>query len=76
MPKSPSHYLVVNPYLSYLAFAQRITAAKWKQVQAEFGEEADEIKVLPYTPQLQAVLNAQKEEYRSNRNYNVVFAFS
>ena len=72
----PKHFVVVDPYLSYLSFAQRITAAKWKQVQAEFGEEADLIKVLPYTPQLHAVLNAQKEEYHSNRSYNVVFAFS
>lgn len=70
------HFIVVNPYLSYLAFSQCISAKKWKQVQEEFGEEAKEIKVLPYTPQLHAVLKAQKEEYHSNPSYNVVFAFS
>lgn len=73
MPKSPSHYLVVEPSLTYYSFAQRITAKEWKNAQAIFGED---IKALPYSPQLHAVLLAQKEEYHSNRSYNVVFAFS
>lgn len=70
--KSPSHYLVVDPALSYYSFAQRITAKECKNAQAMF----EDLKALPYTPQLQAVLLAQKEEYHSNRSYNVVFAFS
>jgi hypothetical protein len=70
--ESTSHYLVVDPALSYYSFAQRITAAEWENAQAIF----EDLKALPCTPQLQAVLLAQKEEYYSNRSYNVVFAFS
>lgn len=55
-------YLVVEPALSYLSVAQHISAAKWKKVQKEFGDYAkEEIKVVPYCPQLHATLLAKKQ---------------
>lgn len=59
MPKYK--YLVVEPGLSYVSFAQPLTAAKYAQVHAACHSPQYPIVVVPYSPQLHAVLKAQKQ---------------
>ena len=66
------HFLVVNPYLTYLAFAQRLTPQKYAQFVADMQPIEgllEEVVIVPYTQKLQRTLNAQKKDYYSIRDY-------
>ena len=66
------HFLVVNPYLTYLAFAQRLTPQKYAQFVADMlpiEGVLEEVVIVPYTQKLQRTLNAQKKDYYSIRDY-------
>lgn len=66
------HFLVVNPYLTYLAFAQRLTPQKYAQFVADMQPiegVLEEVIIVPYTQKLQRTLNAQKKDYYSIRDY-------
>lgn len=53
-------YLVVEPGLSYVSFAQALTAAKYAQVYEDCHTPQYPIVVVPYSQQLHATLLAQK----------------
>lgn len=55
--------LVVDPSLSYLAFADRIAPARFAQIKADLGEFAEEIVFAPYSQKLHRQLKAQKSTY-------------
>jgi len=63
MSKRSQDLLVVDPSLSYLAFADRITPARFAQIKADLGEFAEEIVFAPYSQKLQRQLKAQKSTY-------------
>jgi hypothetical protein len=60
MPKYK--YLVVEPGLSYVSFAQPLTAEEHAQVHADCHTAQYPLVVVPYSPQLYAVLKAQKAQ--------------
>lgn len=60
-------YLVVEPGLSYVSFAQPLTAAKYAQVHAACHSPQYPIVVVPYSPQLHAVLKAQKAQMQKQQ---------
>lgn len=55
-------YLVVEPGLSTVSFAQPLTAAKYAQVHAHYHTPQHPIIVVPYSPQLAVVLKMQKQK--------------
>jgi hypothetical protein len=66
------HFLVVNPSLSYFAFAQRITQKQYDQFIADHQKiegVLEEVVIVPYTQQLHRTLKAQKSVYYSQQNY-------
>ena len=63
MSKRSQDLLVVDPSLSYLAFADRITPARFAQVKADLGEFADQIVFAPYSQKLHRQLKAHKSTY-------------
>lgn len=56
-------YLVVEPGLSYVSFAQPLTAAKYAEVHAACHTAQYPLVVVPYSPQLHAVLKTQKAQF-------------
>ena len=52
-----NQYLVTEPGLTALAFAQRLTSQQLAQAQAEYGE--DSFIVAPYSQKLQRTLRSQ-----------------
>jgi len=52
------HYLVTEPGLTALAFAQRLTSQQLAQALAEYGE--DSFIVAPYTQKLQRKLRSEE----------------
>ena len=66
------HFLVVNPYLTYLAFAQRLTPQMYAQFVADMQPiegVLEEVIIVPYTQKLQRTLKAQKKDYYSGKEY-------
>ena len=58
--------LVVNPYLTYFAFAQRITAAQYATAVADLLLPNTPFKVAPYSQKLQRKLRANKANFYKN----------
>jgi len=72
MSKQSKHFLVVNPYLTYLAFAQRLTPKMYAQFIADHQKiegVLEEVVIVPYTQKLQRTLKAQTSVYYSQQNY-------
>ena len=72
MSKQSKHFLVVNPYLTYLAFAQRLTPRMYASFVTDMQQiegVLEEVVIVPYTQKLQRTLKAQKSLYYSQRNY-------
>lgn len=53
-------YIVTDPGLSYVSFAQALTASKYLQVMQDCHTPQHPIVVVPYNPQLHATLLSQK----------------
>ena len=60
-------YLVVEPGLSYVSFAQPLTAEEYAKVHADCHSPQYPIVVVPYSPQLNAVLKAQKAKMQKQQ---------
>ena len=60
-------YLVVEPGLSYVSFAQPLTAEEYAKVYADCHSPQYPIVVVPYSPQLNAVLKAQKAKMQKQQ---------
>lgn len=60
-------YLVVEAGLSYVSFAQALTAAKYAQVYEDCHTPQHPIVVVPYSKQLHATLLAQKLSQKQSR---------
>jgi len=72
MSKQSKHFLVVNPYLTYLAFAQRLTPQMYANFVTDMQQiegVLEEVVIVPYTQKLQRTLKAQKSVYYSQQNY-------
>jgi hypothetical protein len=65
MPKS-TDLLVVNPYLTYVAFAQRLTQAQYNTIVADLQLQNTPFKVAPYSQKLQRKLRANKANFYKN----------
>ena len=66
------HFLVVNPYLTYFSFAQRINAAAYSRFLADHAHLPDvlsQVQIVPYTKELHRTLKAQKSSYYSIPSY-------
>lgn len=60
-------YIVTEPGLSYVSFAQALTAAKYAQVMQDCHTPQHPIVVVPYSKQLHATLLAQKLAQKQSR---------
>jgi hypothetical protein len=72
MSKQSKHFLVVNPYLTYLAFAQRLTPQMYTNFVTDMQQiegVLEEVVIVPYTQKLQRTLKAQYAAYYSQQNY-------
>jgi hypothetical protein len=72
MSKQSTHFLVVNPYLTYLSFAQRLTPQMYANFVTEMQQiegVLEEVVIVPYTQKLQRTLKAQKSLYYSQTDY-------
>ena len=58
--------LVVNPYLTYVTFAQRITQAQHNTIVADLQLANTPFKVAPYSQKLQRKLRANKSNFYNN----------
>jgi len=68
MSKQNATFLVVDPDLSYFAFAQRITQKQYDRLIADLPHTED-VKIVPYTQKLHRILKAQYSAYYSQQNY-------
>ena len=74
MSKPVTHYLVVNPNLSYFSYAQRITAKKlaYYLLQCKASSQATSAAipvVQPYSAKLKSLLLAQQSAYNATPVY-------
>ena len=72
MSKQSKHFLVVNPYLTYLAIAQRLTPQMYANFVTDMQQiegVLEEVVIVPYTQKLQRTLKSQYTAYYSQRDY-------
>ena len=79
MSKASTHYLVVEPRLTFLAPAQRLTSAQYAQFLEENEGYTEGVVVTPYTQKMQRLLRkyrkmgyAQYDRF-IQRQFNIVF---
>ena len=71
MPKRSLDFIVIDPYLTPIAFAARITPAKLAFIKDQYLDHHcyDQFLVVPYTKKLHRHIKAQYAAFYSQRNY-------
>ena len=71
MSKRSPDFIVIDPYLTPIAFADRITPAKLAFIKDQYLDHHcyDQFVVVPYTKKLHSHIKKQKTMYYSQRNY-------
>lgn len=72
MSNPNAEFLVVDPGLSYVSFAQRISAAYLARVIKDCATEDYPIKVIPYSQLAEKLLLLQKKRFYSNKHHQAI----
>ncbi len=72
MSNPNAEFLVVEPGLSYVSFAQRINAAYLARAIADCATEEYPIKVIPYSQLAEKLLLLQKKRFYSNKHHQAI----